>query len=446
MVNVQYNEVYKRFELLTSINKRKPDWNLINQVIGGKAMPDTEVEGVHYLIIGKPSIIYTAHYDTAGDSNVSLISKEYMPHIVSNGNAGILGADDKAGATVLSFMIEHEVPGLYLFFGDEESGASQSREGAATDFYTRYNLPIGSIKAAIAFDRKGYSDVIQTQRSKQCCSMEYAETLSTMLSMGGFHYRPTDGLFTDTANMVYKIPECTNLSIGYFNQHTPLETQDILFLHKMVNFMLNNHKSIAGIPAFKEVEKVPVYKPSKYGSLYMRANDNMYEAYDYETGAWNKHVSKKKVITLPTTMDYLVEVSYNHVLAECISTVLDFTSDSKNPISATKDNIIYLVIDKSNYADFELELLGAIPDIAPKDLLSRIDVYSFLATIVSVIEANETVYICTSNRNNYAEITYSTDFGQYIFTNILDECNGEYYEEPRTDETDTSGVPEPFHI
>ena len=172
----------------------------------------------------------------------------------------------------------------------------------------------------------------------------------------------------------------------------------------------------------------------------------MYEAYDYETGAWNKPVSKKKVITLPTTMDYLVEVSYNHVLAECISTVLDFTSDSKNPISATKDDIIYLVIDKSNYADFELELLGAIPDIAPKDLLSRIDVYSFLATIVSVIEANETVYICTSNRNNYAEITYSTDFGQYIFTNILDECNGEYYEEPRTDEIDTSGVPEPFYI
>ena len=248
MTNVPYNEVYKRFESLTPVNKRKPDWNLISQVIGGKAIPDTEIDGVYYLIIGKPSVIYTAHYDTAGDSNVSLISKEYMPHIVSNSNAGILGADDKAGATVLSFMIEHQVPGLYLFFGDEESGASQSRDWAKSDFYTRYNLPIGSIKAAIAFDRKGYSDVIQTQRNKRCCSMEYAETLSTMLSMGGFHYRPADGLFTDTANMVYKIPECTNLSIGYFNQHTPSETQDVLFLHKMVNFILNNHKSIADIP------------------------------------------------------------------------------------------------------------------------------------------------------------------------------------------------------
>ena len=133
-------------------------------------------------------------------------------------------------------------------------------------------------------------------------------------------------------------------------------------------------------------------------------------------------------------------------LAECISTVLDYTTDSKNPISATKDNITYLVIDKSNYADFELELLGAIPDIAPKDLLSRIEIYSFLATIVSVIEENETVYICTSNRNNYAEITYSTNFGQYIFTNILDECNGVYYEGQGTDEIDTSGVSEPFHI
>ena len=83
----------------------------------------------------------------------------------------------------------------------------------------------------------------------------------------------------------------------------------------MVNFILNNHKSIADIPAFKEVEKIPVYKPSKYGSIYMRENDDMYETYNYEAGTWNKPVSKKKVITLPTTMDYLVEVSYNHVFS-----------------------------------------------------------------------------------------------------------------------------------
>ena len=418
MTNVSYNEVYKRFELLTSVNKRKPDWNLISQVIGGKAIPDTEVDGVYYLIIGKPSIIYTAHYDTAGDSNVSLISKEYMPHIVSNGNAGILGADDKAGATVLSFMIEHEVPGLYLFFGDEESGASQSRDWAETDFYTRYNLPIGSIKAAIAFDRKGYSDVIQTQRSKRCCSMEYAETLSTMLSMGGFHYRPTDGLFTDTANMVYKIPECTNISIGYFNQHTSNEEQDMLFLWRMVNFMVNNHKSISEIPAFKEVEVYKQYVPVKtFGHNYYSTGDVR-----LSNGQWySEALAKKKVIH---KMTYLITIGNLHPIMDCLVECYEiFESEVSSDIICEVDGNHYLHLTADNFEEFELEFVSCIPNIMSKQQIFKIDCYKFMATILSAIDLGNKVYIDmnhTAFKNNYT-IKYSESFIGHVFSNQLDE-------------------------
>lgn len=444
MLNIPYGEVFNRFKLLTSINKRKPDFNLINQILKGRAIEDNEIDGVYYLIIGEPNVIYTAHYDTAGDSEVELAAKEHMPHIVMNKNKGILGADDKSGLTVISFMVEHNVPGLYLFFGDEESGASQSKDWAESDFYTRYNLPIGSIISAIAFDRKGYSDVIQTQRSKRCCSIEYAEVLSTMLSMGGFNYRPADGVYTDTANMIYKIPECTNLSIGYYNQHTELETQDMLFLHKMVNFMINNHESISSIPKFKDVETKPVPVTTMWSGF--RRSGDRYEEYDYATGSWISNQNKKKATTLPLTMDYLVEVSDKHVLSECLDLVIDSLFASESPMTIETDKATYIALDKQSYPEFEIEFLGTIPEIQSSDLLSRIDIYSFLSTIVSVIETNETVYVYTSTQAQDTGITYTANFGLHIFTNDIDEFGGGYDEEPRADEIDTSGVSESFHV
>ena len=362
MLNIQYSEVFNRFKLLTLINRREPDFNLVNQILKGRAIADDEIDGVYYIIIGEPKVIYTAHYDTAGDSDVELVAKQHMPHVITNGNKGILGADDKSGLTVISFMIEHNVPGLYLFFGDEESGASQSRDWAETDFYTRYKLPIGSIVSAIAFDRKGYGDVIQTQRGKQCCSMQYAETLSTILSMGGFHYRPADGVYTDTANMIYKIPECTNLSIGYYNQHTDAETQDMLFLHKMVNFMINNHESVSIIPAFKGVEVKPVYAPNKW-KPYLPYDKSKYEIYDYNTGSWITEERKKKVASIPLTMDYSVEISDKHVISECLDLVIDALSACESSMIIETDKTTYIAVNKASYADFEIEFLGTIPEI-----------------------------------------------------------------------------------
>lgn len=452
MTNVAYKDVYKRFELFTLINRRNPDWNLISQILGGVTTPDTEINGVHYLIIGSPRVIYTAHYDTAGDSDVVLQSKEYMPHIVSNSNNGILGADDKSGLTVISFMIEHNVPGLYLFFGDEESGASQSRDWAKSDFYTRYNLPIGSIKAAIAFDRKGYSDVIQTQRRSRCCSMEYAQTLSTILSMGGFHYKPADGVYTDTANMIHKIPECTNLSIGYFDQHSVTETQDMLFLQKMVNFMLNNHKAIAEIPAFKDVEPVPVYTTPVY-TKWDRATKQSagWDMYDYEKKAWvwqnsDEAISKKKTNTLPTKIHYLIEVSDSHILAECLDISMDGLEKVSDDIIIETDVLNYLCINQNNYQDFELELLNTISDIPRMKIKDRIDIYSFMATLMSVVDAGETVYICNHPFIEDTYITYSESFYPHIFTNAVDDIQGIVDEDEDGFDINTTGVSESFNI
>jgi hypothetical protein len=41
------------------------------------------------------------------------------------------------------------------------------------------------------------------------------------------------GVFTDSANFIDLIPECTNVSVGYFNEHTHNEIQNITYLEQL---------------------------------------------------------------------------------------------------------------------------------------------------------------------------------------------------------------------
>ena len=41
------------------------------------------------------------------------------------------------------------------------------------------------------------------------------------------------GVFTDSANFVDHIPECTNVSVGYFSEHQHTEIQNISYLEKL---------------------------------------------------------------------------------------------------------------------------------------------------------------------------------------------------------------------
>lgn len=133
-----------------------------------------------------------------------------------------LGADCATGVWLMREMIHAGVPGLYVFHRDEESGGNGSAHIAkhAPDM-------LAGIKHAIAFDRKGIESVITHQMGGRCCSDAFAKALGAML---GKKFRPDDtGTFTDTANYTHLIPECTNVSVGYYAQHTKEETQSLPF-------------------------------------------------------------------------------------------------------------------------------------------------------------------------------------------------------------------------
>ena len=145
----------------------------------------------------------------------------------------LLGADDKAGMTIMLFMIHAGVPGIYGFFLAEERGLYGS-EFAAQDKHCMEIMR--DVKAVISFDRKGTSSIITHQRKTRTCSDRYALELQSAFKNAGIMLNlDPEGFATDSLSFHKKNPslECTNISVGFWDQHTCCEYQDIAYLEQL---------------------------------------------------------------------------------------------------------------------------------------------------------------------------------------------------------------------
>lgn len=139
-----------------------------------------------------------------------------------------LGADDGVGIWLMLRMISAGVEGLYIFHADEEIGGGGSRHIA-----DETPQLLDGIVRAVAFDRKGTRSVITHQGIGRCCSDKFGQALGEALGMG---YTIDDtGVFTDTANYTHLVPECTNVSSGYYREHTLHEHLDVTHATALAN-------------------------------------------------------------------------------------------------------------------------------------------------------------------------------------------------------------------
>ena len=196
--------------------------------------------GNYFTRIGDSDVMFTSHFDSACKEHekVKLMTFEKGGCVFStSGTDTILSADDKSGVTVMLYMIEHNVPGLYYFFLGEERGGIGSGL-IARDFKTYDHLE--GINKCISFDRRNYYSVITHQTYTRCCSDIFAESLCAELNKNGLNMKPDNtGIFTDSANFVEHIAECTNISVGYFNEHSHQEYQNITFLEQLCKACVN---------------------------------------------------------------------------------------------------------------------------------------------------------------------------------------------------------------
>jgi len=184
--------------------------------------------GNYFYKIGESRTVFASHFDTACQEQVS-VNHIIKGDLITTDGSSILGADDKAGVTILIWMMRKNIPGLYYFFVGEECGCIGS--GNASKYGTE---TFKSYDRMISFDRRGTESVITHQTATRTASDGFASTLANELNKWGLSYKKDDtGIYTDSAEFVDVISECTNISVGYYNEHTKTESQDILHLSKV---------------------------------------------------------------------------------------------------------------------------------------------------------------------------------------------------------------------
>ncbi len=226
--------------------------------------------GNYHLQIGDdPKVLWSCHTDTVtrkeGRQNVKWVGKGILALNPTHAKPGhCLGADDGGGVWLCMEMIKAKKPGYYIFHRDEEIG------GLGSSFLKNNAQYIPeTIQIAIAMDRAGTGDVITHQGWSRCCSDEFAAVLAGKLGQG---WRPDDtGVFTDTANYVGIIPECTNLSIGYEANHGPREVLDVNHLLRLRDTLIE--KDFHDLPVIRIASDEDDYS-GHYG--FDRWNDEYY--------------------------------------------------------------------------------------------------------------------------------------------------------------------------
>ena len=218
----------------------------------------------------KNNVLWTSHIDTMHHGRPDQISQEVYVDSFNiafvNSTEDCLGSDDGSGVWIMLEMIKADVHGTYMFFRGEEKGCIGSRA-----FAEEYADELKTYTHAIAFDRKGKTDVITHQQSSRCCSDKFAKKMSTLL---GGSFSPCDsGVYTDTAEFTHLVPECTNIAVGYIDQHTSKETQDLDFLVALKEQIIQHQWEDIELP----VERKPEAKQDRYS---IWEDDYGYSPYD----------------------------------------------------------------------------------------------------------------------------------------------------------------------
>jgi len=221
--------------------------------------------GNYVKIIGEePRVAFMSHHDT-----VHFSCGMQSPYIVDDfvyTTEDCLGADCTTGIYIMMNMIELGIEGVYVVHAAEEVGCVGSRAIVEDS-----PLWLDRVDIAISFDRWGTKSIITHQMGERTCSEAFSKSLAKQLDMD--HRSDNTGSFTDSNEYRGIVAECTNLSVGYYNQHGPKESQDLSYLDELI-------EALAGVD-WNElvVDRVPriEYEDSWFGYSEEFLYDEMYD-------------------------------------------------------------------------------------------------------------------------------------------------------------------------
>ena len=201
-------------------------------------LPNAEQDkhGNWHVTVSDAPVLWSCHTDTVhhedGRQLVRYRRKTGTLVLDRLSKSSCLGADDTAGVFLCREMILAKVPGHYVFhYGEERGGVGSGRLAQHDQSFLRL------FKFAIALDRQGHSDIITHQGGGRTASDAFATSLAKQL--GGYYAPCNFGIYTDTEEYKFIIPECTNVSIGYSRAHSEMELLDCRHVLRLLKALKN---------------------------------------------------------------------------------------------------------------------------------------------------------------------------------------------------------------
>lgn len=221
--------------------------------------------GNRMIRIGDSKILWSCHVDTVaarGGPQEVCVDENGIASLSDCKPGRSLGADDGVGVWLMLEMISQQRPGLYVFHRGEEQGCLGSR------WLLQHNEALlRTCDAAVAFDRMGTEDIITHQVNGRTASDEFGQAFADKLNATGMKTAlSSGGVYTDTNEYCFVIPECSNIAVGYYANHGPYETLDLAHCANLYEAMMVFDASdlpIVRDPEVAEFVGYSHYRPSR---------------------------------------------------------------------------------------------------------------------------------------------------------------------------------------
>ena len=211
------------------------------------------------------NIIITNDYIVA-EGNIPIALAAHMDTVFADGERDVfydpkhsvvwspdgLGADDRAGIFAIISIIKDGFRPHIILTTDEESGCLGAEK------LSKLPMPFKELKYIIELDRRGINDCV----FYDCYNEKFIEYIES------FGFVENWGTFSDISTICPAWDACgVNLSIGYFNEHSHVET-----LH--IGYMFNTIEKVKKMLAVPTAE-IPNFKYVRVAHSYLHYLDKM---------------------------------------------------------------------------------------------------------------------------------------------------------------------------
>ena len=221
-MRVLNNDDYKLFERLVSLSQKELKQAMANFL---KKKYKNYIFTKNYLVaIGDIPIALVAHLDTVFRTPVSNLYYDQKKGVLWSPEG--LGADDRAGVFAIIKILQSGYRPSVIFTTDEEAGGI----GANTLANDYVDCPIPNLKYMIELDRRGTNDCV----FYDCYCPEFVKYVES------FGFCEKWGSFSDISFLMPMWMICgVNLSVGYEDEHSYVETLNINTLFDIIRKVKN---------------------------------------------------------------------------------------------------------------------------------------------------------------------------------------------------------------